>query len=88
MTYRVILAARARKALSHDLPEAVAAACWEFLRGPLSQNPHRVGKPLRGQLEGRYSARRGEFRIVYRIKEESVVVEVIDIKHRRDVDRR
>jgi len=74
--------------LSHDLPEVVAAACWEFLRGPLSQNPDRVGKPLRGQLEGRYSARRGEFRVVYRIKEELVVVEVIDIKHRRDVYRR
>ena len=88
MTYRVILAARARRALSEDLPETVAAACWEFLRGPLSQNPHRVGKPLMGQLEGRYSARRGEFRIVYRIREEMVVVDVVDIKHRRDAYRR
>jgi len=88
VTYRVILAARARRALSEDLPETVAAACWEFLRGPLSQNPHRVGKPLMGQLEGRYSARRGEFRIVYRIREEMVVVEVVDIKHRRDAYRR
>ncbi|MEP6561446.1 MAG: type II toxin-antitoxin system RelE/ParE family toxin [Nakamurella sp.] len=64
--------------------EVAAAACWEFLRGPLAQNPHRVGKAMRGGLEGRYSARRGEFRIVYRIRKELVVVEVIDIRHRRD----
>lgn len=84
MTYQVILATRARRALSEVLPEAVAAACWEFVRGPLARNPHRVGTPLRGQLEGRYSAQRGEFRIVYRIREELIVVEVIDIRHRRD----
>lgn len=84
MTYQVILAARARRALSEVLPEAIAAACWEFLHGPLARNPHRVDKPLRGHLEGRYSARRGEFRVVFRIREELVVVEVIDLRHRRD----
>lgn len=87
MTLQVILASRARRALAEELPEAVATACLEFLRGPLAENPHRVGKPLRGQLEGRYSARRGEFRVVYRIHDERIVVEVIDIRHRRDAYR-
>ncbi len=87
MTYRVSLTRQSRRALSEELPEAVAAACWEFLRGALSENPHRVGKPLRGTLEGRYSARRGEFRVIYRIYETRLVVEVIDIAHRRDVYR-
>jgi mRNA interferase RelE/StbE len=87
VTYQVVLAARARRALSHQLPESVAIACMEFLRGPLTQSPRRVGKPLRGELEGRYSARRGEFRIVYRIDDDKITVEVIDIRHRRDIYR-
>lgn len=84
MTYRVELTRRARRSLTEDLPEAVAAACWEFIRGPLADNPHRVGKPLRGELAGRHSARRGEFRVIYEIHEQVVLVRVVDVRHRRD----
>lgn len=87
MTYRVELTRRARRSLSEELPEVVAAACWEFIRGPLADNPHRVGKRLRDELAGRWSARRGEFRVVYEIHEDVVVVRVIDVRHRRDVYR-
>ncbi|CAN5337385.1 type II toxin-antitoxin system mRNA interferase RelE [soil metagenome] len=87
MTYRIELTGAAKRALTNELPEAVAVACWEFIRGPLAKNPHRVGKPLRDQLAGRYSARRGEFRVIYSIFENRVVVRVIHIAHRRDVYR-
>ncbi|MBO0868239.1 MAG: type II toxin-antitoxin system RelE/ParE family toxin [Micromonosporaceae bacterium] len=59
----------------------------EFILGPLAKDPHRVGKPLRDQLEGRYSARRGEFRVIYEIYEDRVVVRVINVAHRRDAYR-
>ena len=84
MSYRIELAPAARKALTHGLPEAVAAACTNFLHDVLSKDPRRVGKPLRGQLAGRYSARRGEFRVIYEIHDDRVVVRVITIRHRRD----
>jgi len=87
MTYRVELTRRARRDLSEVLPEAVAAACWEFIRGPLAENPHRVGKPLRGDLRGLFSARRGEFRVIYEIFDHRIVVEVLTVAHRRDVYR-
>ncbi|MCV7368545.1 plasmid stabilization protein [Mycolicibacterium duvalii] len=87
MTYRVELTSAAKRALTELLPKAVAVACWEFIRGPLAERPHRVGKPLRGHLEGRYSARRGEFRVLYRVFDDRVVVRVIHIAHRRDVYR-
>ena len=87
MTCRVELTKAAKKALTGLLPEAVAVACWEFIRGPLAEDPHRIGKPLRGQLEGRYSARRGEYRVIYQIVDERVVVRVIHIAHRRDAYR-
>jgi mRNA-degrading endonuclease RelE of RelBE toxin-antitoxin system len=69
--------------LDVDLPEPVAVACAEFILGPLAENPHRVGKPLRGELLGRFSARRGEFRVIYEIHETVVLVRVIDVRHRR-----
>jgi mRNA interferase RelE/StbE len=87
LTYRIELTNAAKKALTDLLPEAVAVACWEFMRGPLAENPYRVGKPLRDQLEGRYSARRGQFRMIYQIFDERVVVRVIHIAHRRDAYR-
>lgn len=87
MTYRIELTKAAKKALTEQLPGAVAVACWEFIRGPLAENPHRVGKPLRGQLEGRYSARRGGFRVIYQIFAERSVVRVVHIAHRRDAYR-
>jgi mRNA-degrading endonuclease RelE of RelBE toxin-antitoxin system len=62
----------------------VAAACWEFIIGPLASNPQRVGRPLRDDLAGRYAARRGNFRVIYEIHENVVLVRVIDVRHRRD----
>ena len=73
----------ARRALTR-LPEKAAAAAVEFIYGPLAENPQRVGKPLRFELEGLHSARRGDVRIIYRIAE---VVTVVAIEHRSDAYR-
>ena len=64
------------------------AAAIEFAYGPLAENPARVGHPLRFELEGLHSARRGGHRIIYRIDEERRVVVVEAIQHRADVYRR
>jgi len=53
-----------------NLPEKIAMACVEFIYGPLAENPRRVGKPLRGELTGQFSARRGTYRIVYEISDD------------------
>jgi mRNA interferase RelE/StbE len=82
--YGLRLSRAARRALAETLPEAVAAAVWEFINGPLLDDPHRVGKRLRFELEGYYSARRGQYRVVYRIDEHEVIVDVIKISHRSD----
>jgi mRNA-degrading endonuclease RelE of RelBE toxin-antitoxin system len=66
----------------------VAAAVTEFLTGPLLENPQRLGKPLVGKLLGYYSARRGAYRIVYRIDGGAHVVHVVRIDHRADIYRR
>jgi mRNA-degrading endonuclease RelE of RelBE toxin-antitoxin system len=76
-----------RRALSHRLPEAVAAAAYEFMTGPLLTGPYRVGKRLMPPLDDRFSARRGTYRIIYRVDEDNRVVTVVDVDHRRDVYR-
>ena len=84
MTYDVQLPPTAQRQLSERLPEAVAAACIEFMVGPLAMNPFRVGAALRVPFEGYFRSRRGEYRIRYRIAEGERVVYVVNIDHRRD----
>ena len=82
--YEVVFTRSARRALEITLPESVAAAAFEFIVGPLASNPRKVGKPLRVPLAPLYSARRGEYRVLYRIEDERLVIEVVTIEHRRD----
>jgi mRNA interferase RelE/StbE len=89
--YTLSLAPSARRVLvegpPRGLPLAVAAAVTEFLTGPLLDNPHRVGKPLTRELAGYHSARRGPYRVIYRIDETERIVHVVRIDHRTDVYR-
>jgi mRNA-degrading endonuclease RelE of RelBE toxin-antitoxin system len=77
----------ARRAIAQRLPEAVAAAVLEFCEDALTTNPQRVGKPLFGPLAGCHGARRGTYRLVYRIDEENRTVHVIDVDHRATIYR-
>ena len=86
--YELVLAPPAVRAIRQQLSEAVAAAVIEFLTGALVDNPRRVGKPLRGDLAGIFSARRGTYRVLYRISEDRHEVVVLRIDHRSDVYRR
>jgi mRNA interferase RelE/StbE len=76
-----------RRALGEILPEAVAAAAYEFITGPLLQQPHRIGKRLLPPLDDRFSARRGTYRVIYRVDDKTHVVTVVDVAHRRDAYR-
>jgi mRNA interferase RelE/StbE len=80
------VAASAERTLSR-LPERVASAIVEFLVGPLLEDPKRVGKSLQRELAGYRSARRGAYRIIYRVIDEASVVRVVRIEHRADVYR-
>jgi mRNA interferase RelE/StbE len=63
----------------------VAVAVVDFLYGPLAEDPYRVGKPLRFQLEVYWSARRGAYRVIYSVQDDEVLVRVVRISHRADV---
>ncbi len=84
--WRVEVMAPARREFDR-LPISVAAAVLETLDA-IAENPKRLGKPLMLEHEGRYSARRGPYRIIYELDEEAHLVRVVAIGHRRDVYRR
>ena len=85
--YELVVTPPAARALTERLPEPVAAAVIEFLAGTLINQPRRVGKPLRGELAGIWSARRGTYRVLYRIAEDAHEVVVLRVEHRRDAYR-
>ncbi|MBU1226780.1 MAG: type II toxin-antitoxin system RelE/ParE family toxin [Actinobacteria bacterium] len=85
--YEIVVTVPAARAIRETLPEAVAFAAIDFVTGPLRENPRRVGAPLRGDLEGIWSARRGTYRILYRINEETREVVVLRVGHRRHIYR-
>lgn len=87
MSYRVVVTRTASRQLAERLPEAAAAAYVEFIFGPLAENSARVGVPLRVPFEGQWRARRGEYRVRYRIDDPSGTVYVLDADHRHDAYR-
>lgn len=87
MSFRVVVTRTAAGQLAEHLPEAVASACVEFVFGPLADDPQRVGAPLRTPFAGQWRARRGEYRVRYRIDDTEHAVYVLDIDHRRDAYR-
>jgi mRNA interferase RelE/StbE len=84
--YAIQITARADRDLQR-LPEKIATACVDFIFGALAENPHRVGKPLRDELDGLHSARRGDYRVVYAIADDVGTVDIVHIGRRSDVYR-
>lgn len=82
--YEIVVTAPAARAIRETLPAAVAFAVIDFIAGPLLDNPRRVGAALRHELEGVWSARRGTYRILYRIdddRREVIVLRVGDPRY-------
>lgn len=85
--YALAITATARRQLAGQIPAAIAFAAHEFITGPLLDNPHRVGKRLMPPLDDRHSARRGTYRVLYRIDDEKGLVTVLAVGPRSDIYR-
>lgn len=85
--YELVLTPPARRAPSDLLPEPVAGAVIDFLTTALVRQPRRGAGPLRGELTGIWCARRGTYRVLYRLRDDTREVVVVRIEHRRDAYR-
>lgn len=84
--YRVVFVGGVDK-VTKGLPPKVVAVITKFCSGALVEDPYSAGKPLKGDRAGTYSARRGQYRIIYRIHDELIIVEVLRAGHRSRVYR-
>jgi len=86
--YRLRVAGPAARALRETIPPKVAAAAYAFIAGPLLDAPRRVGKPLSPPLAPAWSARRGDYRVLYLIDDDTRTISVTAVRHRSDAYRR
>lgn len=84
MSYRVEFLDEALKQL-RSLPRAVQRTIAVRIDA-LSDNPRPpTARPLQGELRGRWRIRVGDYRVVYAIEDEILLVIVIEVGHRRDI---
>jgi mRNA-degrading endonuclease RelE of RelBE toxin-antitoxin system len=86
VNWTVGLASAARRDID-KLPPRLIPAVVEFMFGALARDPRRVGKPLRGDFEGQWSARRGDYRVLYMLDERRGQIVVTRVGHRSQVYR-
>jgi mRNA-degrading endonuclease RelE of RelBE toxin-antitoxin system len=70
------------------LPHKVAAAAAEFITATLPTDPYRMSKPLRFEFQGWRVARRGGYRVTFRVLEDDRVLYIGRIEHRAHAYRR
>ena len=81
MTYRVEWSGPARRDMAR-LPNRVAMAVLVYVDERLAQNPLRLCKPLAGDLQGIWTARNGDYRILLRIDQDSQTIAILHVDHR------
>ncbi len=86
--YRLKITGPAARTLAERLLEKVAAAVHEFIVTTLADNPRRLGKQLLiPPYAGTWAARRGAYRVLFEIDEDSKTVTVTSVEHRGDAYR-
>lgn len=68
-----------------SLPKRARKLIQSAIEQRLAVDPIGYGKPLRYSLKGHRRLRVSDYRIVYRIEENTHTVLIIAIKHRKDV---
>jgi len=82
MTYRVLLSKKA----DHFL-KRLQNTDQERIRNKLKELSNRpeLGKPLVGKLSGLWSLRTGDYRAIYQIRKNELIIFVLQIGHRKNI---
>lgn len=84
MVYKVVYLDQVEKDLK-SLDKARALKIIRRIETYLATNPKDLGKPLRGEFQGYWRYRWGDYRVIYKISEMEVLISVLRIGHRRDI---
>jgi mRNA interferase RelE/StbE len=64
------------------LPQRVVTAVLVYVDERLAQNSRRLCKPLAGELQGIWTARNGDYRVLLRIDDDSQTIVILQVDHR------
>ncbi len=67
------------------LPKTIKEMIRNAIEKKLTVDPIAFGKPLRYSLKGYRRLRVADYRVIYKIIEDKVLVIIIDIGHRKDI---
>jgi mRNA interferase RelE/StbE len=84
--YQVVISRIAEKQLA-TFPKHVANSIVAKIDS-LSTNPHPPGSLKLEGTDREYRIRSGDYRIIYRLENDTLIIEIIRIGHRRDVYRK
>lgn len=68
------------------LPKDVRRRIYNKIDESLLKNPY-AGEPLEGRLEGFFKFRVGDYRVIYELKKERIVILILRVAHRKDAYR-
>lgn len=84
--YAVVILSAAERQIK-KLPQNARAKVVELAES-LAENPRPTGfKALHGALKGYYRVRTGNYRLIYMIDDNHVIVTIVDVGNRRDIYR-
>jgi len=84
MTYTVRWDSEALEDLD-ELGHAEARRIVGKVESHLVKDPLNLGKPLSGNLSGLYRYRIGDYRVLYQLVREEIIIDVVAVGHRKDV---
>ena len=67
------------------LPKPIKEMIRKAIEKKLTVDPIAFGKPLRYSLKGYRRLRVGDYRVLYKIIEDKVLVIIVDLDHRKDI---
>lgn len=82
--YRVVWEDKAIDDLS-DLPDKISTQIYNKVEKYLALEPRNLGAPLSGNYSGYYRYRMGDYRIIYEINDDEIVIYVVRVGHRKEI---
>jgi mRNA interferase RelE/StbE len=67
------------------LDKSIVRKIFNRIETYLAKDPKGLGKPLKGDFQGYWRYRWGDYRVIYKISEKEILIFILRISHRKEV---
>jgi mRNA interferase RelE/StbE len=67
------------------LDKATVKKIFDRIEKYLARDPKNLGKSLKGEFQGYWRYRWGDYRVIYKIAEKEILITILRIAHRRSI---